>query len=119
MPYTLLNEAAPLVTVGANKQIHWNPATNEMLGYPLSVQLFHDAGAGRLAIRGVNWDAPLQVLFDEDMTYAIDAEAELADAGLSFAEDWSAAPELVALGELPDPINPFDHNLKAVWIAIL
>lgn len=118
MPFVLLNEAGPLVSVGTNKQIHWNPATHEMLGYPLSVQLFHDASAGRLAIRGINWDAPLLVLFDEDMTYSIDAEAELTDAGLNFIAGWTAAPEPMALGELPDPINPFDHNLKAVWIAI-
>ncbi len=118
MAWVKLGDGDPVVRVRQDGQMRWNAATHAMMGNPESVELFYDAVAGKLGLRGVYYVGELRVLFNEDMEYGIDAGEHFADAGVSFAQDWAATPELLPPGAgLPVAYDGF-CNENSIWIAI-
>ena len=116
MAWVKLIDGDPVIQVRTSGQVRWNAAMHAMLDNPVSVEMFHDAAAGKLGFRGCYYVNTLRVLFNEDMAYSIDAAAEIAGAGLTFVEDWIASPHAPLSTAPPDPGNPDMRGI--VWIAI-
>jgi hypothetical protein len=70
-------KAAP-VMYGAKEIITWNAATQLMLGFPISVEVFVDEAGGRIGFRGLYYYGHLRVVFPATYEYGIDATTELA-----------------------------------------
>ena len=116
MAWVKLDDGDPVIQVRTSGQVRWNAATHAMLGNPVSVEMFHDAAAGKLGFRGCYYVNTLRVLFNEDMQYGIDAGAEIAGAGLVFVEDWIATPQAPSPTDPPAQGNPDMRGI--IWIVI-
>lgn len=116
MAWVKLVDGDPMVRVRQDGQMRWNTATHAMLGNPVSIELFHDAVAGKLGLRGIYYVGELRALYNEDMDYGIDAGEHFAGAGLTFVEDWEATPQAAQPIDPPEPGNPDMRGI--VWIAI-
>ena len=116
MAWVKLDDGDPVIQVRASGQVRWNTATHAMLGNPVSIELFYDAVADKLGLRGVYYVGELRALYNEDMQYGIDAGEHFAGAGLSFAEDWTATPQEPLPTDPPAQGNPDMRGI--IWIAI-
>lgn len=100
------------ITIYPNGKIEWNDCTQQMLGCPDSVSLFHDVAGGRLGFRKItrNTSNCLRVLFNEGLIYLIDAEAQLENAGLVFSEPFTTMPHM----PMP-PAPPGSMGDMGIW----
>jgi hypothetical protein len=116
MAWVRLVDGDPVVHVLQSGQMRWNTATHVMLGNPVSIELFHDAVASKIGLRGVHYIGELRALYNEDMEYGIDAGEHFASAGVSFDDDWEAIPQAPSPTDPPDQGDPDMRGI--VWLAI-
>lgn len=102
MAFEKMIGADPEIEVKADGRIRWNVAAHAMMGNPDAIELHYDAEAGQIGFLEAYWFTKLRVILTEDMLYCVDAKEHFAGAGLEFAEDWTAEPQVA------DPENPTD-----------
>lgn len=114
MAWAELEGEAATVTVKVTGDVHWNDAAQVALGAPQSVNLFHDAAAGRLGLRRVNplGENGLTIYFNGD--FSVSAQQHLDNAGIDYSVQFSA--EL----QDPAPFTPPDSMGDSAihWISL-
>lgn len=115
MAWSELSGETATVTIKTDGDVQWNDAAQVALGAPEAVNLFHDAGGGRLGLRRINPQGAngLRVSL-ESGNFVIAAQQHLDDAGIDYSVQFSAE-----LQEPTPPTPPDDMGDSAIyWISL-